>query len=1051
MTLPPINLHFISNTNLPSEQKTPVGILLTQADEFKKKGDKQALQLHNLSDRELFQHETQQLYQKITDTINLLSAQGRPFEEIRQRVSTALDLYRGQLTSSFKQFKENETRFNADSSAFNPAAARAARTTAAANGGSNIFAPPQVMLSDRMKQRKAVLSQCLLTSMDPESITGAMPCVAKHEKGLSESEKKELHAAVPNLVAGKVITELAIVPAVVSKVVNKVVTVTVKGLVLGSVAEGLVESKGCQVPASVVGGNPHTEPKNHHEFLQDTRQAFNGKNSQFNQVMREIVPEPVKRGGMAAGAIIQQGVNYAAEVDKYTQERFGTLPGVVEAGIIGTVELGTAALAGPAIKGSIRLVRAAARGTGHVYRAIGAAIKASSDKRVVAKAIEAISARRPYWSTRVEMTAEWNERMAGVSAILPDYSIGSYYHPVMRFIASLPNGEARFLEYIRSPNAQLWSAAGENVGNDIFVKAASLAEFGKDTLGGQILTDLGLTESKIPLIVKIGQYYIASEPTASTLIARTGMQGVPMDSVLVQSGAENAVSAGKKLGAVVGEIHKKTHSNLRPSMPFLKEEVKRLWEAYQAAKRYYEDNGVKFILTEARLAHINNEFIRNPGFAGVALDMDLAHFIWNEATKEMTLINTGNLVRSLNGVRWPAGVPALDYVKIRSLLSEVGAKADMTPRGISNLLAAFEEGYGIQVPNPIHTPEALRFYQLLQDLLNVPKNIPTPPTPPKLPEGIRSLFNRFRRDEMGGGKIPTFKTGRSEPAATTALSDTTVSVHESSWVKTVIFSVKKVDETTSLAFVNKIASKAEDGLAHDTLKRLKQIASDQGSQRLLLQFAVQNERIYKIASHKFQNLGRLQNPFTEHPALFQTFEIPLETFKMQRNRTLDYYWKLAGEFTRLESLKAKIPGFVPPEGWPTSTYAFSKNSYQKHHLKISRTIDVNIFIKEFEGRAFYIHRPTSFGESPVTIKSYLSADKKFTYCLKALLDFAEGKNLNTVTLAYDPKLYNITGFMEYHDIPITSIGSLPTVDSKILTVIEFPATSARAALTSTPS
>ncbi|MBX9744314.1 MAG: hypothetical protein K2X08_03785, partial [Chlamydiales bacterium] len=184
-----------------------------------------------------------------------------------------------------------------------------------------------------IKEKKAELAQCILTSMDPESPFGAMPCLAHHSKGLSEKEEKELSAEVPNMIAGKVLTEIAAVPAAV----NTVVGLVVKGVVLGSLAEGLAEA----------------DPANFHERLKETCQAFNGENPQFNKAMVELTPESLK----SLGRIIQQGVDYAGEIDRYTQENFYTPPGVVQEGMVGAAELGTAVVGNVVLKHSLRLAR----------------------------------------------------------------------------------------------------------------------------------------------------------------------------------------------------------------------------------------------------------------------------------------------------------------------------------------------------------------------------------------------------------------------------------------------------------------------------------------------------------------------------------------------------------------------------------------------------------------------------------------------------------------------------------------------------------------------
>ncbi|MBX9745016.1 MAG: hypothetical protein K2X08_07400 [Chlamydiales bacterium] len=201
-----------------------------------------------------------------------------------------------------------------------------------------------------MKEKKAELAQCILTSMDPESPFGAMPCLAHHSKRLSEKEEKELSAEVPNMIAGKALAEIADAPSAV----NTAVGLVVKCVVLGSLAEGLAEA----------------DPANFHERLEDTCHAFKGENPQFNQAMAELTPESMKSVGRA----VQQGVDWAGEVDRYTQENFYTPPGIVQEGMVGAAEIGTAVMGGVVLKSSLRLARLTAQGTSQAYQAFKTSI-----------------------------------------------------------------------------------------------------------------------------------------------------------------------------------------------------------------------------------------------------------------------------------------------------------------------------------------------------------------------------------------------------------------------------------------------------------------------------------------------------------------------------------------------------------------------------------------------------------------------------------------------------------------------------------------------------
>ncbi|MDP1609382.1 MAG: hypothetical protein Q8L98_08745 [Chlamydiales bacterium] len=216
-----------------------------------------------------------------------------------------------------------------------------------------------------MDEKKAELAQCILTSMDPESPFGTMPCLEHHSKGLSENEEKELSAEVPNMIAGKALTELAVVPAVIAGTVTALASVAIKGLVLGSLAEGLAQG----------------DPANFHERLEEARQALNGENPEFNRAMSELTPESLK----SVGRVIQQGVDYAGEIDRYTQENFYTPPGIVQEGMVGAAEIGAAVIGGVVLKNSLRVARSAAQGTSQAYQALKTSI--SQEGQAVAKGL----------------------------------------------------------------------------------------------------------------------------------------------------------------------------------------------------------------------------------------------------------------------------------------------------------------------------------------------------------------------------------------------------------------------------------------------------------------------------------------------------------------------------------------------------------------------------------------------------------------------------------------------------------------------------------------
>lgn len=369
----------VQDTVLPSAQKTPVGLLLALADEFKKEADKQALQLHNLSDKVLFLRETQKLYQTITDTINILSAKGAPFAEIQKRVSTALTLYRGQLTASFNQFKEKEACFNAASSSFNPVGARATRTATAENGSSNEFAPPQVKLTDRMKQRKTTLAQCVQRNIDPEAPGAALDCLVQHSKGLPKEQQQELAAELLPISLGGVASSVAVPFAAVSKVMKA-----------GTQALGT---------GIVINGCLKADPFNFGKCVAQAEDLLGGRDQKANAAIVEAMPPLLLKVGEELAHID----NNLRGFDAYMAMNFYTPEGLMHEAGKGMSDIVVGKLIGSATRatkelalGAVRFVESAAK-----TQAVAVALVNARQKAVAFARCEAGSVRLPASSTEL--------------------------------------------------------------------------------------------------------------------------------------------------------------------------------------------------------------------------------------------------------------------------------------------------------------------------------------------------------------------------------------------------------------------------------------------------------------------------------------------------------------------------------------------------------------------------------------------------------------------------------------------------------------------------
>jgi len=608
-----------------------------------------------------------------------------------------------------------------------------------------------------MEEKKTQFARCVQMLMDPESPMGAMPCLAHHSKGLSEAEKKELSDFEPDARTGKAINDLAVVPAVISKAVGTIVDVVSKVVILGGIDNGCSE----------VRPGEFGDFKAYRKCLVEQRLAFKGQDPDFNKVLKEEKPAWIK----STGETIASWDHQLDLFDKDLQYKYRTIPDIVREGVIGSAELATAALAGPVIRGSVSLVRIAGRGvqitaqavfnsSRVVYRGLESTILLRNERKVMARVVQVLTSKPVVWSTRGESAIAAYERTLNAVSLLKDYTYGAYNNYMMSFISSLPDGNAHLLQFLKSGIKHEYVTQGSSANSLYFLKnqlgrisyavkdfmAADLPIGGLkyELQGYQIFKKLDLDNLGIANFEKVGSYRLGVNPTGG-LLAMTNVDGVLLADMFSNSSGlsisafvETLEKPLEKLGAGLAEIYRKSHlSALKPSNKYLAEEGKGLLSLYQDVESYLKKEGVAFLLKEEDVLKVIREFNQNPGVAGAVLEVELSDFIWNPTTFKLIAINPGKLVRSMIDLRWPAGAPIQDYIRLKALIKYHGAKAGLNPRQISILESACERGYQSEFSGQAHTPEALRFYQLR--------------------ENLRNLIVRFLKDESGTLRLPSMR------------------------------------------------------------------------------------------------------------------------------------------------------------------------------------------------------------------------------------------------------------------------------------------------------
>lgn len=197
MNLNPTGLSFFSETLLTTHASAGQKTLIEQqkqVDDFKTEWDAQASLLPLPSDRDLFAHEVNQLWQTLSATLATLSAAGRPHAEILQKMRHSLAIGRMQLISSLMHFKAQKDIFKEASTRFEQ------RAAASSERDFTPFTAPQRpirtssnairRLSEKeMTTRKKELVQCMQR-------TDALNCLEQHAVNLPQGQIRELEEEV---------------------------------------------------------------------------------------------------------------------------------------------------------------------------------------------------------------------------------------------------------------------------------------------------------------------------------------------------------------------------------------------------------------------------------------------------------------------------------------------------------------------------------------------------------------------------------------------------------------------------------------------------------------------------------------------------------------------------------------------------------------------------------------------------------------------------------------------------------------------------------------
>lgn len=146
--------------------------------------------------------------------------------------------------------------------------------------------------------------------------------------------------------------------------------------------------------------------------------------------------------------------------------------------------------------------------------------------------------------------------------------------------------------------------------------------------------------------------------------------------------------------------------------------------------------------------------------------------------------------------------------------------------------------------------------------------------------------------------------------------------------------------------------------------------------------------------------------------------------------------RLEDEYKLLSLIKESVPTLKTPIKHTNQLFL---SDYTKLHFEFENArFKGTLLLKITDDSVLYIHRTHWGNNRLLNVPPQNCTLKQLEYVLDEVYSYARKNDLSKVHLAWDSKEIPLATFLEYRDIPINSIGSLPTIESKILTIIETP-------------
>lgn len=651
--------------------------LQKKVDEFKVEWDSQVSLLPAPSDRELFRSEVEQLWQTLTITLKTLSACQTPYAEILQKMRFSLDSAKAQLTLSLTQFKVQSASFVAASKQFEERTRAPSKLNFAAFKASPIRVSPIPTYARKpkvdMETKKTELARCVQLSMDPESILGAEPCLAHHSKGLSEAEKKELAAFVPEAIQGKAINELAIGPKVVANGIDAVVGTVVKGLALSAISEACLE----------------LDPQNYAKNFKEAQRALNGENPELNRALAEAAPDWVKNVGRA----FIRFNHTLIQLDKASQARFRTIPGVVHEGILGGLDLTIGAAIPLASRGipSFGTITRFLKDESGAVRLISKDTLNSNNLRLAAK-INQVLRKEPHTLASFALVDAFDTLQSFIPAYSGKTGKEIWARALQERISSI-NKVHYFKKY---PDRSIAKVTGDR-GSFVIRDTVYLEEVLNELTGLEFLRSLQLRHLSVPDPIGLGQY------RSHFFLAKTYMEGPTLFELMQKRAFSPLLEASEQVGRALGELQSKGFPMMAST-----EKAECLLGSFLDK---LEDLGLK---TTANMQKLLKAFREAPGPATYGFgDIHTQQFVFS--SKGLGLIDAEQVSGTFTGSKLPVGLASKEYQEFLNMFELDGLTAGLTREEIKPLQEAFKRGFTSEYKGT-HSASAEKFFEAYSHL-----------------------------------------------------------------------------------------------------------------------------------------------------------------------------------------------------------------------------------------------------------------------------------------------------------------------------------------------